>query len=259
MPLGKVQKTFRDTMLTPANSLEETDAGFLGLFDNSGAPVKERLKIYHNNVVGSLTEALRATFPITEQLVGTDFFKSMARAFIFKHPPREACLLRYGIGFDTFIASYEPVRALPYLPDIAQLEIAQNNAYYATDDTPLTGADLQEIPAEQLAEIHLNLRYSASLIRSRYPVLDIRDFCNDENNTPPPDLSQEHNTKLLIYRPNLDVCIAPLSDDEFFLLKKLNEGQPLGRAVEQAIEIYKNFNFTHFLEKHISLETFRSL
>ena len=259
MQLSKAQKKFKDTMLGPADQIEQQDDAFLSLFETYKAPTTERLKIYHNNVVGSLTEALRATFPITEQLVGTNFFKSMARAFIFEHPPEGACLHHYGKGFDSFVKTYAPAQSVPYLADIACLELAQNNAYYACDDLPLTGNAFSKIPAEELPTVTLNLRQSASLISSKYPLLEIRDFCLDEDKTPKPNLDEEHHTKLLIHRQNLEVTFTPLCDDEYLLLKILDEGNSLGKSVEQTVDAYSDFDFPAFLQKHISLETFSAL
>ena len=256
MQLSKAQKKFKDTMLGPADQIDQQDDAFLSLFETYKAPTTERLKIYHNNVVGSLTEALRATFPLTEQLVGTNFFKSMARAFIFEHPPEGACLHHYGKGFDLFVKTYAPAQSVPYLADIACLELAQNNAYYACDDLPLTGNAFSKIPAEELPTVTLNLRQSASLISSKYPLLEIRDFCHDEDNAPKPNLDEEHNTKLLIHRQKLEVTLTPLNDDEYLLLKILNENTPLGKAVEQTIDVFNDFDFPTFLQKHISLKTF---
>lgn len=256
MQLSKAQKQFKDTLLGPAHNIERQDDVFLSLFETYQAPTRERLKIYHNNVVGSLTEALRATFPITEQLVGIGFFKSMARAFIFERPPEGACLHNYGIGFDLFIETFDSAQSIPYLPDMARLELAQNNAYYAYDDLALTGSAFSNIPAEELPTSHLSLRQSASLISSKHPLLEIRDFCLDEDNAPKPNLDEEHHTKLLIHRQKLEVIFTPLNDDEHHILKILDEGASLGKAVEQTVEVFNDFDFPTFLQKHISLETF---
>src|SRR5512145_7017 len=59
----------------------------------------ERLAIYRNNFLISLGEALKANFPVTLQLLGTDFFEQAARRFVISRPPQRPCLFEYGAGF----------------------------------------------------------------------------------------------------------------------------------------------------------------
>ena len=259
MPLNKVQNKFKETMLAPVQNLEEADHDFLSLFEDNRIPVKDRLKVYHNNVIGSLSEALQATFPLIEKLVGEDFLKQMSREFIFNHPPKGACLHQYGEGFDDFIRKYEPAKPINYLSDMATFEFALNTAYYASDDVTLEPDALSHIPPEKLGDVTLKLRNSATLMQSKFAILQIRDFCLDEGQGNKPDMSKDYNTKLLIIRPHLEVNILPLEDDEYTILRLLEKNVPLGQAVEETIETYPDFDFTAFLGKHIELETFSAI
>lgn len=259
MRLNKVQTTFKELMLKPVKNLEEYDGELLGVFEKNDISPHDRLKVYHNNVVGSLTEAIRATYPLIENLVGEDFIKTMARAFIFDHPPSGGCLHEYGAGFDEFIKSYEPAKSLPYLPDMATFEFATNTAYYAPNDNALPTDALAQIPPENLGKTLLSLRPSATLISSRYPILGIQEFCNNPDQNDPPDLEINHQTTLLIIRPQLEVNILPLAQDEYLTLTLLKQKMPLGNAIEKTLTAHTNFDFTAFLQKHIALETFSSL
>ena len=51
-----------------------------GLTAWNGSDLTRRLAVHRNNVVVSLVDALADTFPVTQQLVGEDFFRTMARA-----------------------------------------------------------------------------------------------------------------------------------------------------------------------------------
>lgn len=59
----------------------------------------KRFAIYRNNSFISLTEALKATFPVTMKLADARFFAFAAHHFIKAHPPREARLSAYGGAF----------------------------------------------------------------------------------------------------------------------------------------------------------------
>ncbi len=258
MKLKEVQEKFKSSMLRPYQKLDECDPEFLEQFENNHIPVLERIKVYHNNVIGSLSEALRATFPIVEKIVGDDFMKMMTSEFVFDNPPQNASLYQYGQEFDNFIKSYEPAKSLPYLPDIARFEWAINQSYYATNDKALRADELSQIPSEKLEDIKLPLRKSANLFESDYPILQIRDFCLSDGEGQSPDMNKGYNIKLLIIRPNLEVNIAPLKNEEFLMLKQLGELASLGKAVENTLDQYPNFDFSSFLQKHIELETFAS-
>lgn len=259
MKLAKYQKQFKETMFRPVREIHDCEADFKALFDEGDIPLDERLKVYHNNVVGSLSEVLRVTFPLLENLVGEDFLRAMTRDFIFENPPASACVHMYGAGFDDFIKTYAPAKSLPYLADVATLELALNTAYYASDDVALAPDALAQVPPETLGDVVLNLRSSATLITSSYPLESIRGFCLDADNTPAPDLTKSYTCRLLIVRPVLEVNIISLPEDEFEMLRLLHNKVPLGDAVERTMAAFPIFDFTAFLQKHTVLESFASL
>jgi hypothetical protein len=85
----------------------------------------EKLQIYRNNFVISLTEALATTYPIVQLLVGNECFMQLARQHVLISPPKEGNVWGYGAGFSHTIRETEAVvSAVPYLPDIALLEWA---------------------------------------------------------------------------------------------------------------------------------------
>lgn len=259
MKLARFQKQFTETMFRPVRDIQEYESDFKALFSEGEIPLDERLKVYHNNVVGSLSEVMRATFPLLENLVGEDFLKSMARGFIFENPPNSGCMHMYGAGFDEFIKTYEPAKSLSYLSDVATLELALNTAYYASDDVALAPDALAQVPPESLGEVVLNLRSSATLISSSYPLQSIRSFCLDTDNNSAPDLTEDYTCRLMILRPALEVNIITLSEDEFEMLHLLHNKVSLGAAVEKTMTVFPTFDFTAFLQKHTALESFTTL
>jgi len=258
MQLNKVQQKFKETMLQPTADINSCDADLKDLFIDDHIAVTDRLKVYHNNIIGSLTETLRITFPLIENLVGAGFLRAMARAFIFDNPPQSGCMHLYGTGFDDFIKSYGPAKSLPYLADVATLELAMNTAYFAADDHALAPDALAKIEPDKLGDTVLNLRSSASIKSSTYPLDTIRAFCLDEN-IPKPDLTNPVNCHLLIHRPELEIHITPLSADEYMALELLRDQTSLGNAVEKTLQQHPDFDFAAFLQKHIALETFRAI
>src|SRR5215475_9159085 len=76
-------------------------------------PAAARLRVYRHHVMDSLGAALAATFPTVQALVGADFFRDLARAFVVHALPRQPVLAEYGADFPAFVAAYEPARGLP--------------------------------------------------------------------------------------------------------------------------------------------------
>lgn len=251
MRLNKVQKKFSDIMLDRENVIEAPPGDFLALFAAGEIPLSERLKVYRNNIVGSLSEALRMNFSAVEDLTGKEFFTAMARNFILSSPPHEGDINEYGAGFDEFIASYTPAKGLPYLADVARLEIAVNAAYFAPDDAAMTAAELSP------ENLHLQLRRSAQLVESKFPVSAIRRFCLNKNRGADEVLDiSGGGEKLLVLRPELKIMIIELNDAEYDFLKSIAGGVETATALEETLGRHPNFDFARFLQSHIALGSF---
>ncbi len=262
MQLNEFQNRFKELMLDHPKALEnppEDLAAFCDVKTGGGnINLPTRLKVYRNNIVGTLTDLMLTTFPVMEKLVGKDFLEGMSRSFILENPPNQGCLSLYGDGFAEFVEEFELAKSLPYLPDIARLELALNKAYYAQDDTALTAEELSNVAPEELEDLQLSLRDSVHLVSSRYPLTAIRDFCMAETQDGKLDLDQG-SEKLIIYRPQLESVTALLESGEYLMLNNLANEQTLGKAVENVMNVQDDFDFQVFLQKHLALETFKAL
>ncbi len=247
------QNTFKGLMLQSKQDLRRHSAPLTAVIHGDNVSATDRLGVYHNNIIGSLCDALCASFPMIENLVGEDFFRQMAKAFIFENPPKNGCLHFYGAGFDGFTKEYAPAADLPYLPDVARFEIAVQHAYYAQDDEAMRADYLAQIPPDLLGECLLELRQSVTLIRSPYPLIALREFYL--NNGAPPDLSLKGDFHIMVYRPELEVIFIKLRPDEYAFLTHL-QIQNLGNALEKTVEDFPCFDFTAFLQRHITLQSF---
>lgn len=91
----------------------------------------KRFNVYRNNVAVSLVDALAATFPATERIVGTSFFRAMVLIHVRTTPPTSPLLFEYGYDFPAFIDAFEHTRGMPWLGDVARIERAWLDAYEA--------------------------------------------------------------------------------------------------------------------------------
>src|SRR3546814_4089632 len=62
----------------------------------------------------------------------------MARLYVKDVPPRSRVLAFYGDSLPAFIETFSPTASVPYLADVARLEMLRVRAYHAADSTPLS-------------------------------------------------------------------------------------------------------------------------
>lgn len=143
-----------------------------GMTARDPAEAGRRFAVYRNNVAHSLTEALASRFPVVQRLVGDDFFRALARAFLLAHPPASPVLLAWGDAFPEFLEGFPPVKGLPYLPDVARIELARGRAYHAADHDPLSPEALAQA-AQDPVGAQLALHPSVQWVLSRWSIVSI--------------------------------------------------------------------------------------
>ncbi|WP_157928825.1 HvfC/BufC N-terminal domain-containing protein [Pararhizobium haloflavum] len=172
-----------------------------GVLADPGGQQAERFAVHRNNVVSGLVEQLAASFPVVRRLVGADFFRAMARAFVLATPPRSPALMRYGDGFPGFIQRFPPASALPYLADVATLEVLRVHAYHAADAVPLTSSEAMLHLAK--ARPRLRPHPAAMVLRSRFPVFTI--WLANQPGSLPERIRATKAETVLIARPAMTV------------------------------------------------------
>jgi hypothetical protein len=203
----------------------------------NGVNPARRLGVYRNNAYANLTAALQATYPVVARLVGTGFFRYAAHEYMGQHPSSSGDLHPFGAVFAEFLATFEPAAGLPYLPDVARLEWAYEQAFYAADSEPFNSEALAEVPLDSYDNLKFVLNPAAQLLASKYPILRIwqvnqEGFEGDQR----VDLT-EGGVKLLVTRDSrLDIGIKVLGEGEFALLQALINGHSFAVACEQALD-----------------------
>jgi hypothetical protein len=192
-------------------------------------PAARRLAIHRHHVRDSLAAALAATFPTVQALVGADFFRSAACAFIDRSLPTQPVLSEYGAGFAEFIAGHEPARSLPYLADVARLDWALNLAFHAPAEGRVTATDLAALPADRLPSLRMTLAPGTALLASRYPLDRIWAASQPGAWADAVDLNAGGVHLLVLRRPD-DAGFVNLSSGEAAFLASLADGKPLEEA-----------------------------
>lgn len=193
----------------------------------------ERFAVYRNNVVSGLIRALASGFPATEAIVGTEFFAAMAAIYVRVSPPASPVLLDYGATLPEFLAGFEPVAELPYLADVARLELAYTRAFHAADATPLSPGRLNDIVADRIGALRVALHPSAQILRSAYPVAEI--WAMNTGRAPLREIDDWSAQDILLLRPKHEVAASVLAPGEAEFLRQLQAGVTLEQAAMAAL------------------------
>lgn len=197
-----------------------------GLTGPGGRPAGARFDVYRNNVVAGLTAALAEGFPAVRALVGEAFFAAMAVVFLRAHPPVSRQMAVYGAALPDWLAGFPPVAGLPYLPDVARLELSLRQSYHAADAATV---DLFAVPPPRLATARLRLAPALRLVRSDWPVVTIHAA---QSGGPPPAAMQPEDA--LVTRPGFDPVVQRLPPGGGAFVAALMAGATVAQAMQDA-------------------------
>jgi hypothetical protein len=236
-----------------AAALLEPCATPAGITTARGTPDPARFAVYRNNVIAGLGKALEQKFPVAARLVGDEFFRGMARAFIAGNRPRSALLAEYGDALPAFIEGFEAAISVPYLADVARIETAWTRAYHAEDAAPIGVDALAGIANEALPAARLIRHPSAALIRSAYPAGSIWAAHHRDVLEP---VRHARAETILVIRPDADVTVHVLPPEDAVFTEALFDGASLGAAATQALAIDAAFDLGTALVGLIGLGAF---
>jgi hypothetical protein len=221
-------------------------------------PAAARLDVYRHHVFASLGSALAATFPTVQALVGPEFFRSLARAFVGHALPLQPVLAEYGADFPAFVAGHETARDLPYLADVARLDWALNLAFHAPSGGQLQATDLSALPGERLASMSMGLAPGAALISSRYPLARIWETSQPGAASETVDLNSGGVDLLVLRRPD-DAAFVILSAGEAAFIAVLCAGLSLEQAALEALRTDPAFDLSGSFGRFLALGAFAAM
>ncbi|EFI52748.1 DNA-binding domain-containing protein [Afipia sp. 1NLS2] len=235
--LAERQRAFAAALLDPTLP---TPAGLVG---PDGRPSSRRFAVYRNNVIVGLTQTLKDAYPAVHRIVGSEFFNTLARAYVVVDLPRSPMLFDYGAGLPDFIGRFKPASVLPYLADVARIERAWTEAYHAAEALPISLSAFADIASDRLPAVTLVLHPAVRIVRSPFPALTIWQM-NVEGGVPGPvDLAVGGENALLV-RPEAGVEIRSIPNGSPEFIHALASGRPVLAAFEQAIAADPSFDLS---------------
>ncbi len=215
-----------------------------------GEPGRRRIAAYRSSILGNLVGALHATYPVVARIVGLPFFRQMARVYVAAHPSASGDLNEYGGAFPDFVAAWPHAASLGYLPDVARLEWAVQQVYYAPD----AEADLSTLaacPPEDCGELRFVTAPAHARLDSPWPLADIwRVNADGYAGNMAVDFSR--SARLLVLRQAGRVRVEALSEGEAELLDGLAAGSRLASAAAAAFSAQAGFDLGAALARFVA-------
>jgi putative DNA-binding protein len=246
-----VMSALRDFQSSFGAAIRGAAASGIGPVRERQIPLERRMDVYRNNVHASLIDALASAYPVVERLVGTEFFRAMAREFLKVHLPRRGTLTGYGEAFPRYLEGFDPVMSLPYLGDVARVERAWLDSYHAADVDRIDAEALASVPPEELGNLCFSIHPAVQTVSSDFPVWSIWQTNKEEAEPRTVDFEKGGETTLVCRAGNgvevhlVQRCLAGFVDD-------LRAGVALGLAVERAMESDAEFDLSAALHLLLS-------
>ncbi|MEZ9204888.1 putative DNA-binding domain-containing protein [Vibrio splendidus] len=190
---------------------------------------EQRIQIYRNNFVISLSEVLAATYPLTEMLVGEECFQQIARRHVLSYPSTSGDVSGYGEHFEQTIQAFPAViEAAPYLAEVALYEWKKDSLVRCVseshvDQRPLSC--LADVPQEQQGALVFHLQDSIMLINSSYTIIALEQAIYQQQ-LDGLDINQPE-FGVLIRAENSQIESHRLTQESHQLLTELQSGQTL--------------------------------
>lgn len=217
---------------------------------------QQRLQIYRNNLFANLLSALQAVYPVIERLVGANFFRQVAKAYIRAHPSRSGNVQDFGGALPQYLRTC-PAADMPYLTDVAALEWAYHQAYHVQELVPMGLDRLAQVPQDGQGQVCLRLQPGAHLIASRYPVLKIWQMNQPEVVDSGATLSlDEGGVQLMVVQHALEIEFRLLGAAEYQWLHALAGGDCLADATQKVLDGNPTFDLAGTLARHFGLGAF---
>lgn len=241
------QAAFSAALLDPAHGVPADLCVWHG-----GDPTR-RFAVYRNNVLASLVSALADTFPVVQALVGEAFFRAMAGIFVRESPPQSPALADWGEAFPDFVARFEPAGSVPYLADVARLELLWLMAFNAADAEPLASARIAAALADaaRLPDLCFGCHPSVGVLSSCHPAASLWAAHQGTGRLDEIDLGQAESA--LVARIGLRVEIVQVSAATAAFITGIAGGLALGQAAQAALELDECFDLAAALAVLIRL------
>jgi hypothetical protein len=230
--LQDLQQLFGRALL-PGTAASEVDAIYDGMGGDSRVHPEARFAVYRHNAISGQIRALKSIYPACLRILGEPCLRTLGRDYLAAHPSTDPDLNRFGDRFPDLLQQLLQTRTdfadYPYLPDLAQLEWAWHQAYYAANTVAFDGSCLQDADVDQQALV-FELQPGLTTVSSRWPLLALWKpgaWPDDEAGARP----------VCVHRHGLEPRVEVIDADLFALLQGIRDRLPLGALANAGLAV----------------------
>jgi hypothetical protein len=200
----------------------------------------DRLDVYAEGYYARLLECLEDDFSLIRRLTGEGAFRALVADYLEAHPSRTYTAAALGRHLPRFMKTHRLGRDLPYLIDVARLEWACVESFFAANVPGLDLARLQSVPAAAWPNARFELDPSVRLLRSGWRLAEEWIKADDAGDAPP----EEGREWLLVRRnsKNFRVVVEDIGPARYKALSLLAKGATLGEICERLSGEELDFN-----------------
>jgi hypothetical protein len=201
--------------------------------DDRGIAATDRLSVYANAYFARIHDCLREDFPALARALGPAAFHDLVKTYLMMHPPTRPSLRHAGRHLAEHLSA-QPFaeifsRRCPYAADLARLEWAMLEAFFAPDAAILERESLAALAPEAWAGLRFETTPSLELLTCDWPVQTVRERLDAEDPEAaweePPALAAEA-TYVRVWRVAERVRSRAVARHELEALAAARAGEP---------------------------------
>ena len=199
--------------------------------------------VYRNTCARGAVEALRATYPTVNMLVGDEMFTQVTLDYRRETPPASPVLSDYGAGFPAFLARQPWSCELPYLADVARLDWLWLESFLAPDAPAMP----RSIGSGSLIALHPATRFAWLAT----PAMTIWQAHRDPTGISEldPDWAEEG---ALFTRPGNSVRAEAINPVTHYLLAACARPMPVSRILLRVADAFPTANLPELLQQGVA-------
>lgn len=195
----------------------------------------ERLDVYAEGYYSRLLEALQTDYPILAAKLGEDAFMRLTAEYLAEHPSRSYDLNELGRELPSFLAAWDELDEFPWAADLASLERAKTEVFFARDPEGWSIDALRSLNQSELEALCFEGGTAARLLELQWAV-DTVDATTSATMAAAA-IAREART-VLVFRRGFNPAVERLGSLQRLALTEAQRGRSIaeicGRLAEEA-------------------------
>lgn len=237
MSLAEYQEAFTAALLKA--DFDSTKPLTIPYLDNTNLGTLQFMA-QRDRTFDALYTQLATIYQTTEQILGEEVMREMARAYFHKHPPQNPHPVDSMEMFAFYLEDHPNSKRFPFLPDIATMDLGFHKAYHAVDAETIRTSIFTEMQPEMLAAKRIQLHPACYWFSSSFSIHDIWRM----HRAPIQQRNINHLTPqdVIFVRPHLNVELHKIDTGFTIALDKLDSGDTIEVSFTRATQVDRNFN-----------------